>query len=336
MVSAPQISARVGGDLKLESLQDTSTYRSKDQSIGGSVTVGYGSASGSVSVSQQKIHSDFASVREQSGMQAGARGFQVEVGGTTALKGAVIASSDAAVNGGQNTFSTGGPLTLENVHNQANYQGSAYGVSLGVGTGQDGKLKAQGSGVGFGQMSGNASSTTTAGISGLAGDVGVRTGDKSQGLSTIFDATRVSKDLGAQVAITKQFGQEASKAIGDYAARQMADAVKLKAQAQQATDPQKAADLSAEAQKLEDQWGPQGSLRLAAHTVVGGVTGGLGGALGSAAGTVTAPLVNDALTQAGMDTGLTNVLTALASTAAGAAVGGSVGAGTAYNEVMNN
>src|SRR5574343_3841 len=341
VVSAPQISARVGGDLKLESLQDTSTYRSKDQSIGGSVTVGYGSASGSVSVSQQKIRSDFASVREQSGMQAGARGFQVEVGGTTALKGAVIASSDAAVSGGQNTFSTGGPLTLENVHNQANYQGSAYGVSLGVGTGQDGKLKAQGSGVGFGQMSGNASSTTTAGISGLAGDVGVRTGDKSQGLSTIFDATRVSKDLGAQVAITKQFGQEAPKAIATYADTQIKT---LSSQLSEAPDDQKAA-IQSELSK----WAEGGSYRVALHTLSGALAGGMAGALGAQVAAEAAPTLNklqDHITDTLITQGLNETAARIAgqfiaqgtATGMGAVASGGnlAGAGMAFDVDANN
>nr|CUV13269.1 protein of unknown function [Ralstonia solanacearum] len=47
-----QVVANVGGDLNIESLQDTSKYYSKYQSISGSVTVGYGF---SASPSQQKI-----------------------------------------------------------------------------------------------------------------------------------------------------------------------------------------------------------------------------------------------------------------------------------------
>ncbi|MDB0572591.1 hemagglutinin repeat-containing protein [Ralstonia solanacearum] len=50
--------ANVGGDLNIESLQDTSPYHTKDQSIGGSVMVDYG-FSGSANFSQQKIDSDF-------------------------------------------------------------------------------------------------------------------------------------------------------------------------------------------------------------------------------------------------------------------------------------
>nr|WP_302795354.1 hemagglutinin repeat-containing protein [Ralstonia pseudosolanacearum] len=80
VASGKQVVANVGGDLNIESLQDTSTYHTKDQSIGGSVTVGFG-FSGSANFSQQKIDSDFASVTEQSGIKAGDKGFQVNVHG---------------------------------------------------------------------------------------------------------------------------------------------------------------------------------------------------------------------------------------------------------------
>nr|WP_231649600.1 hemagglutinin repeat-containing protein [Ralstonia syzygii] len=95
VATGKQVVANVGGDLNIESLQDTSTYHTKDQSIGGSVTVGFG-FSGSANFSQQKIDSDFASVTEQSGIKAGDKGFQVNVHGNTDLKGAVIASTDKA------------------------------------------------------------------------------------------------------------------------------------------------------------------------------------------------------------------------------------------------
>ncbi|MGD7151340.1 hemagglutinin repeat-containing protein, partial [Ralstonia pseudosolanacearum] len=41
VANGKQVVANVGGDLNIESLQDTSKYHSKDQSISGSVTVGY-------------------------------------------------------------------------------------------------------------------------------------------------------------------------------------------------------------------------------------------------------------------------------------------------------
>jgi len=65
VANGKQVIANVGGDLNIESLQDTSKYHTKDQSLGGSVTVGMGFL-GSANYSQQKIDSDFASVTQQS------------------------------------------------------------------------------------------------------------------------------------------------------------------------------------------------------------------------------------------------------------------------------
>ncbi|MCL2162393.1 MAG: hemagglutinin repeat-containing protein, partial [Betaproteobacteria bacterium] len=129
VASGEQVVAKVGGDLNIESLQDTSEYKSKDQSIGGSVTIGYG-FSASVNVGQDKMDSDYASVQEQSGIRAGDGGFQIEVEGNTDLKGAVIASTDRAVEEGVNSLTTG-TLTTSGIENHAEY--SASSVNLGFG-----------------------------------------------------------------------------------------------------------------------------------------------------------------------------------------------------------
>lgn len=92
----------------------------------------------------------------------------------------------------------------------------------------------------------------------------------------------------------------------------------------------------AEADAIKALWGDNGSLRLAAHTVIGGLTGGVGGAAGAATGTLTAPAVAQALSDAGITGPLADVLTAAASTAVGAATGGVSGGAAAGNEVANN
>ena len=50
-----KVLANVGGDLKLESLQDTSSFDAKQQSLGVTVSFGYGKVGGSVSASQSKV-----------------------------------------------------------------------------------------------------------------------------------------------------------------------------------------------------------------------------------------------------------------------------------------
>ncbi|MCL1570823.1 hemagglutinin repeat-containing protein [Xanthomonas nasturtii] len=84
VLSANTVLADIGGDLNIESLQDTSTYASKDKAVGGSVTFGVG-FSASASYSSNKVNGDFASVTEQSGIQAGDGGFNLRVGGNTGL-----------------------------------------------------------------------------------------------------------------------------------------------------------------------------------------------------------------------------------------------------------
>ncbi|NSX11265.1 hemagglutinin repeat-containing protein [Pseudomonas lini] len=145
VVSADLVKVKVGGDLNIESLQDTSTYTSKQSSanVGVSICVppicaGMSSISGGVS--SQNMHSEYASVSEQSGIKAGNGGFQVEVTGNTDLKGAVIASTDKAVADGKNTLSTG-TLTSSDIKNKAEYDATSINLSGGYGgkIGLDGK-----------------------------------------------------------------------------------------------------------------------------------------------------------------------------------------------------
>jgi filamentous hemagglutinin len=188
VVAADQVQARVGRDLNIESLQDTSEYKSKrtDSSVGVSICIPpfcYG-VSGSASFSQQKMQSDYASVAEQSGIKAGNGGFQVEVKGNTGLNGGVIASSDQATANGLNTLVTG-TLTSTDIKNKAEYDAISLGLSGGIGEqvarNADGELKAGAPGQRVpdaGKVSantpialfasGDASSTTRSGISGAA------------------------------------------------------------------------------------------------------------------------------------------------------------------------
>ncbi|WP_115514911.1 hemagglutinin repeat-containing protein [Xanthomonas arboricola] len=120
VLSADTVLADIGGDLTIESLQDTSTYASKDKAVGGSVTFGLG-FSASASYSSNKVNGDFASVTEQSGIQAGDGGFNIRVGGNTDLKGGVIASTQAAVDAGVNRLQTG-TLTVSDITNTSRYE----------------------------------------------------------------------------------------------------------------------------------------------------------------------------------------------------------------------
>ena len=220
VVQAPQITANVGGNLNVESLQDTSKFDSKQQSIGGSISIGYGKMGGSFSASKSKVDSDFASVAEQSGFRAGDEGFNVNVANNTDLKGGGITSTQKAIDDNKNNFSTGGTLTTSDIQNQANYRASSVGVNIGTGASLDGKLAPQGTSAGFGKDSGNASSTTTAAISGIAGNNDARTGDQEKGIAKIFDTETTQKEINAQVTITREFSAQTGKSINDYVTNQ--------------------------------------------------------------------------------------------------------------------
>jgi filamentous hemagglutinin len=99
-------------------------------------------------------------------------------------------------------------------------------------------LSAALSGAGMGKDSGSTSSTTTAGISGIAGDTAKRTGDNAQGIGKIFDADKVRQEIQAQTKITQKFSKQASTAIASYSDQQKKD---LQAQIKAAPDTDKAA-----------------------------------------------------------------------------------------------
>ncbi|MDR2220540.1 MAG: hemagglutinin repeat-containing protein [Methylobacillus sp.] len=326
-VSGNQVTAHVGGDLTIQSLQDTSTYDSKQKSAGLGISYGTSGPGGNVSYGQSNINSDYASVTEQSGIRAGDAGFQVKVEEDTTLVGGAITSTQEAIDNDKNTFSTGGDLTLTDIQNKAEYEAEAVGVNVGTSINESGSYKPQGTSAGYGEDSGEAESMTLATISGIAGNKEARTGDAETGINPIFDADKVQKDIDAQVKITQQFGQQATTAVGNYAKEQIAKAAILRA-----------AGKTEEADAIEAEWGEYGTTRLALHTLIGALTGGVDGATGAAVGTLTGPAVGDALKEIGIDdnSALGKTLIALASTAAGAMAGNTAGGAAALNEVGNN
>ncbi len=220
LLGANRIEATVAGNLLIESLQDTSTYQSRQSTAGGSLTLGPTPA-GSLSLARGRIHSDFASVNEQSGLAAGDGGFSVQVAGTTTLRGGAITSSEPAVAGQRNRFDSGA-LSVQDVQNRAEFYGEIAAVNLMSEKRADGKLVAEGTNAGLGREDGEAASLTQAAISGIAGNRGARTGDAATGLAPVFDAERVRRELDAQAVITQRFGLEASQAITQFADSQRA------------------------------------------------------------------------------------------------------------------
>ncbi|RQG99868.1 hemagglutinin repeat-containing protein, partial [Paraburkholderia dinghuensis] len=254
VASGNQVITDVGGNLNIQSLQDTSTYNSKNQSVGASVSICvpplcYGTSSGSVSAGQTKIDSNYASVNQQSGIRAGDGGFQVAVAGNTDLKGGVISSTDAAVQDGSNHFSTGS-LTMSDIENHADYNATGVSANIGPVVSMDGGLTPGGSSAGVAQRDGSANSVTRSGISGIAGNESARTGDQESSIKPIFDLAKVQSEIDAQVKITQQFSEQASTALTNYVDGKRAD---LKAQMDAATDPDEKAQLQSQLNDLNTQ-----------------------------------------------------------------------------------
>lgn len=216
-ITADQVTADVGGDLVVQSLQDTSTYAEKSSQAGGSLMVGAG-VGGSVSAGRSRIDSRFRSVGEQSAIRAGDGGFDIRVQGQTQLVGGQVTSTEEAVRQGRNRFDSAGGIGLADVQNAASYSAGSVGVGLGAGNAKPGGSVTAGmSGVGVGSDKGSSQSTTTAGITEVAGDTGARTGDQPTGLNPIFDKEAVRTEIAAQVTITREFAAQTSRAIKNRA-----------------------------------------------------------------------------------------------------------------------
>ncbi|MEG9498218.1 hemagglutinin repeat-containing protein [Mannheimia indoligenes] len=117
-------------NLNIQSLQDTMSYKGKQESVQGQLTVGYG-ASGSMGYSNSKMNANYASVKQQAGIFAGDEGYDVDIQNHTELTAGLVTSTEKAEAEGKNRFSTG-TLNATNLDNHANYKGSSVGVSASV------------------------------------------------------------------------------------------------------------------------------------------------------------------------------------------------------------
>ncbi len=129
VVSAPQVTARVGGNLAVESLQDTARYSSQQRSSSAGASWGNGKPSAQASASRSEADMRFSSVGEQTGVVAGDGGFDVEVKGRTDLKAGILGSSDEAAAQGRNRLVTA-TLTASDLENSASAEASSSGVAL--------------------------------------------------------------------------------------------------------------------------------------------------------------------------------------------------------------
>ena len=218
MINTNRAQGVIGGNVNIESLQDTAVYDSNQKNMGFTLDVDLKGAGSSLSVNGGKtdINADYKAVGQQSGIFTSDGGFDLVVEGKTDLIGGAITTTDAAVAAGRNNYTSLGGITTQDIENTTSYEGDAIqvGVSLGM---TDNKPQGNTNGLGYGTDGDSDSSTTRAGITGIAGNSGITTDNQAEyagALENGFDATRVNEELGAQTQITQEFGKEAPKAVG--------------------------------------------------------------------------------------------------------------------------
>ena len=235
-VSAQQVTANLGGNLNVESLQDKAVSEANQKTTGIALSIPIVGTGGSASFSQSKqsSNSNYASVNEQSGIQAGDGGFQINVKGNTDLKGATITGSTDA---SKNTLTTG-TLTTSDISNSMSASASSTGVSVGTNM-MDGKYAMAkaiaGNALNNGSANQSDASTTTSAISGAQVTVGNKTTDTSKTALTDSNGKAVSTDTSntnrtlakADVAGLQKSAQEqqASTMLGFNAAIAVSDPI---------------------------------------------------------------------------------------------------------------
>ena len=360
-VNANQVTAQVGGNLNIESVQDTTVSTAHQSSAGGGFSISQGGGSASFSAQNGHADSNYAQVNEQAGINAGSGGFDVNVKGNTNLTGAVISST---ADPSQNSLTTGTP-TYSDIQNQSHYSASSNGISAGVGVGNTGKALGPGSVSGTPGISpmisqndnGDQSSTTRSAIS--AGSINItnqaaQTQDVS-GLSrdttntngTVLATPDVNNILSQQadtMEAAQAAGQVVAQGIGAYAdSKRQAAVDQAKVDAANGDTAAFAAD-AAEAK----QWDEGGDNRAILQAAGGALIGGLGGgsvftAVGGAAGAgLSSKLANqlDSLSKSvAAETGsdlLGNLAANVAAGVGGALVGGTAGAATGTSVDLYN
>lgn len=159
---ADTINVDTGGDLTIESLQDTAQGESRQSGAGARVQVSFGTAwSASGNVNSSSASGSFAGVSEQSGLFAGNGGYHVNADNVNLIGGA-IASTNA-----DNSELTAQTLTYSDLHNSMDYSASSASLSGGFGSsGNGGGTEGVGAGEQFRDIGSSLSSGQLGGVNG--------------------------------------------------------------------------------------------------------------------------------------------------------------------------
>ncbi|WP_176718018.1 VENN motif pre-toxin domain-containing protein, partial [Pseudomonas sp. 24 E 13] len=352
---ADKITATVGRDLTLQSLQDTDNYKSKQTDVSGGVSfaiIGTG-GSANLSISKSKIDSKYQSVQEQTGLFGGKGGYQIDVGNHTQLDGSVIASTATPDKNRLNT----GTLGWSVLKNKAEYTSQLQSASIS--SGSDGtnafiSNMPTGSLVGFNHGDSD-SGTTSSAISN--GTLNIRDPAKQQqdvatlshdvehangAISPIFDKEKEQKRL-RQVQLIADIGTQAADITRTQGAINAANAQKdpeaiaaardklIREGNTQPTDKEIAAQVT---RTVMQPYETGGDYQRAAQAVTAALQGLAGGDIGSALAGASAPYLANIIKQSAQDNDTARimahvVLGAVVAQAQGnSAVAGAAGAGT--------
>ncbi|WP_195904460.1 hemagglutinin repeat-containing protein, partial [Serratia marcescens] len=306
--SGEKVTVDVGRNLALESQQDSDRYDARQTQMSGgiSVPIGAGSGSANFSASKDKLHSNFDSVKEQTGLFAGQGGYDVKVKEHTQLDGAVIASQ---ADKEKNRLDTG-TLGWTDIHNQADYSATHSGGSFSTGgpVGKDLLTNMAGGMLSGANHSGHAEGTTKAGVSEgtlIVRDTGKQQQDVAQlnrdtehanagSISPIFNKEKEQNRL-KQAQLIGEIGGQAMDVIrtqGDIAGlKAQKDPAALSQAREQLEKSGKPTNDAAVMQRAYDnamrQYGTGSDLQKAAQAVTGALTAlagnNLAGALASGA-----------------------------------------------------
>lgn len=197
-VAGSQVIVSARGNLNIESLQDRADSAAEQSTTGIALSIPLTGAGGSASMSQvkQTSNSNYASVHEQSGIHAGDGGFAINVHGSTDLKGAVISSTDRAIQDGKNSLATT-TLTTNEISNSMRATASASGTNVGTdmlsGKYELGKALA-GNALNNGSADLDGANVTTSAISAALVTVGSKTTDTRKEVLLDSSGKTVSSD----------------------------------------------------------------------------------------------------------------------------------------------
>ena len=319
-----KITAKVGGNLKIETLQEKENFTEENKSAGFEVSWNVNQtkkettdANGntkietlrsffkptfSASWNKGNIDSHYRSAREQTGFFAGSKGFDIYVEKNTDLKGGIITSKASP---DKNKLSTG-TLSFSDLKNEADYSAKSIGATYhkygnfeNMSEDEQNKVyNTKGLAPNLSMpVKGDASSTTKAAVA--AGTIDIRE-NPTQDISALSrDTANSLNELGKIFDKAKiEERQELAAVFGEEAFRLL--------------------------HNMKDDGSGR---KIAAHAIIGGLMSQITGA-GFASGAIGAGL-NEALIKAldGKDPGTAQLISAIIGAAAAKAIGGNAQAG---------